>query len=165
MFLFVILFFLVVLVAIRISNNNDLINTHSQNEQDLANIANAKKVFRRSKTSNYILLGTILLLAILLLCNFTDLDYKIIDYVAIDIVEEPEFNNYFYFVPVYLLVIREIFIQVKIGEFLLKFFKVEEQELNIKEEVLEPLKSTLYKKVPQQNIETSKINEQKKDEN
>lgn len=79
MVLFVILFFLIILVIIRISNNKDLINSHSKNEVDIANIENAKKVFRRSKTSNYFLLGTISIFIVLLLCNFTDIDYKIID--------------------------------------------------------------------------------------
>lgn len=162
MVLFVILFFLIILVIIRISNNKDLINSHSKNEIDIANIENAKKVFRRSKTSNYFLIGTISIFIVLLLCNFTDIDYKIIDYISADFVDNPSFSYYLYLIPIYLLVIREIFIQVKIGEFILKFFKVEEEEINLKDEVIKPiLKSALYKKPSSSNQVTNNVNETK----
>lgn len=158
MLLIIILIMLFFLVYIRISNNNDLIYNNTKDETDIANINNAKKVFRKSKTANNLFLASLLLLIILMICNFTDIDYKIIDFVAIDFVDELEFDYYLYLIPIYILAIREVFIQVKIGEFLLKYFKVEEVEIKITEEVIKPL---LYKKPKKTTKNEEKNNESK----
>lgn len=155
MFLIIILVVLVLLLYIKITNNNDLIYNNTKDEIDLANVNNAKKVFRKSKTYNILFLAAILSLIILMICNFTDLDYKIIDFIAYDFVDKEEFNYFLYLIPIYIILIRETLIQVKIGEFLLKYFEVKEIEVSIKDEFIKPL---LYKKPKQQ---TKKNNESK----
>lgn len=140
---FIILALLIITCALRICNNEDLIVKNCKSETDLANIKNAKKVFRKMKTYKYLLILFYLSIIILLICAFTDFDTKIIDFISTEFVYEEDmvFNNNYFFIPVYILVIRELLIQVKIGEFLLKYFNTEEeqpQEIN--------LKALLYKK-------------------
>ncbi len=148
MLMIIILVILILLVIIRRSNNDDIINNNAKYESDIANITNAKKVFRKSKTANYMFIATLLILIILMACNFTKIDYLILDYISADFVEEPKFDYLLYFIPAYIAVVREIFIQVKIGEFLLKYFQVEEDELDINNEVIKPIlkKTKIMKK-------------------
>lgn len=153
--LFLILAMLILICAVKISNNNDLIANNCKDENDLANIDNAKKVFRKSKVYNYLLIAIYLSVIILLICAYTDIDYKIIDFISIDLVNENDvvFDFNYFFFPIYLFVIREILIQVKIGEFLLKYFKTEEPEFdqNI-------IKNLLYKKAPK--TKSTQLNKQ-----
>ncbi len=144
-----ILVLLCLLTYIRISNNEDLVVANAKDETDLANIKNAKKVYRKAKDVKILLYVALISIAILLICAFSDIDYYLIDYISLDLVNKDDVAfdfNYFFF-PAYVLVIREILIQVKIGEFLLKFFKAEEPHLE--ESPLVSLKSLLYKKPKQ----------------
>lgn len=146
--LFVILAILILVCAIKISNNNDLIANNCQSENDLENIKNAKKVFRKAKTYNYLLIAVFLSIIVLIICAYTDIDYKIIDFISIELVEEQDvvFDFNFFFLPLYIFVIREILIQVKIGEFLLKYFDAKEPELKFNDNII---KNILYKKPKQ----------------
>ncbi len=138
-----ILILLIIICAARLSNNEDLIVKNCKNENDYENIKNAKKVFRKSKVAKNLMLLIYAIIIILLLCAFTDIDFQIIDFISTDIIskESITFNYNLFFIPIYIYVIRECIIQVKIGEFLLKFFNDNEPippEIN--------LKSLLYKK-------------------
>lgn len=158
----IVLILLILVDSVKQSNNDDLIKENCKSQEQLANINNAKKVFRRTKTSFVLLMLSILSLIICILCDFTSIDAAVIDYLSTDFYKEQAFDRIFYFLPVYIFIAREILIQVKIGEFLLKFFNVEEPIL---EENL--LKTLLYKKKPKEEIkftkkpeETSKQEEQ-----
>lgn len=161
--LLIILIFLILLCYIRISNNEDLIDANCKTDNDLINIKNAKKVFRKAKIPKILLLISLLSLIIILLCQFTDIDVKIIDYISIDLIHNvynKKFNFNLYFIPIYIIVIREILIQVKIGEFILKFFNAEEPKLEEN-----PLKYLLYKKVPTNSNNANLTNTEKNNDN
>lgn len=140
---FIVLALLILICALRICNNEDLIVKNCKSEEDLANIKNAKKVFRKTKTYKYLLILFYVSIIVLLICAFTDYDTKIVDFLSAQLVYEEDmvFNNNYFFIPIYILVIREMLIQVKIGEFLLKYFNTEEEQ---PEEI--NLKALLYKK-------------------
>lgn len=145
-FLILMLVFLILIGIVRYSNNKDLINNNCNDEQTLANVNNAKKVLRKSKTYNILFMIAAISLIIVMICNFTDLDDALIEYISIDFYQPKAFDYNLYFIPAYAIVIREILIQVRIGEFLLKYFKVKEEELDIANEVINPvMKNLLYK--------------------
>ena len=79
--------------------------------------------------------------------DFTSIDYFILDYVSADFVTEPEFDRLLYFTPAFIMISNLIYTQVNIGDFLLKFFKTQEEELEIKINK-EALMGLLYKKKP-----------------
>lgn len=167
--MFIILALLIILCAIRMINNDDLIVNNCKSETDLANINNAKKVFRKAKTYNYLLLAIYASIVILLICAFTDIDYHVINFISLDIVtpEDVEFNINYCFLPIYIYIVREILIQVKIGEFLLKYFKTDEPVLeeNILKSLLykktsNPLKSFSFKKAQTKPEQTSQNKQQ-----
>jgi hypothetical protein len=79
--------------------------------------------------------------------DFTSIDYFLADYFLADFVTEQEFDRLLYFVPCYTLISNLIYTQVNIGDFLLKFFKTQEEELDIKINK-EALMGLLYKKKP-----------------
>lgn len=146
-FLIIMLIVLILIGLVRYSNNKDLINHNCQDELTLANVNNAKKVLRKSKTYNVLFIIAAISLIIILICNFTDLDDALIDYISIELYQPKAFDYNLYFIPLYTIVIREILIQVRIGEFLLKYFKVKETELDIANEVINPLMKNLLTKM------------------
>lgn len=138
---FVILIFLVLLIFIRDSNNNDIIRENCKSQTDLDNIINAKKTFNKTKLSTILLIIAIIIFILLLVCNFTNLDDFLIDYFSIELYEQKEFDYNLYFIPVYIIIVRQILIEVKTSEFLLKLYQVAEPVLEEN-----PLKSLLFKK-------------------
>ncbi len=158
----IILIFLILLYAVRIMNNEDLVKNNSKdNLTDKANIKNARKHFAKKKEYKYMLIASIITLIIVLICDFTSLEATIIDYFSYDFYAEKEMNKTLYLLPIYIFVIRQIIIEVKIGEFLLKYYKVDEPVL---EENI--LKGILYKQkktppTPQQtNIKKEEIKQE-----
>lgn len=142
-----ILLCLIVLYIIKLNGNVDIIRENCTTDSDAVNIKNGQKVFYKSRESIILLIAFFLTLGICLIFNFTNIGYSIIDYFAIDFYEPGKFNYGYYLVPVYILVIREIIVQVKIGDFLYKYFKVKEPELEdgaLKSMVM----GILYKKKP-----------------
>lgn len=131
----------IIVEEVKQSNNDDLIKENCKNKEQYENIQNAKKVFRKIKISIILLIIAILTLILLLIIDFTDLEVGIMEFISSDFYTKQEVDRTLYFVPLYILIAREIIIQVKFGEFLLKFF-------NVKEPVLEEslLKTILYKK-------------------
>lgn len=148
----IVLVFLVLLYLVRISNNQDLIKENSKDKiTDTANIKNARKYFSNKKTFKILLALTIISLIIIIICDFTSIEAKVIDYFAYNYYKEEKLDRTLYFLPLYLIVIRQIILEVKIGDFLFKYYKVDEPVL---EENL--LKMLLYKKSPQLNPQPTK---------
>lgn len=148
---YVILVLLIILYLVRISNNQDIIKENMKDPiTDKANIKNAKKYYSRKKTYQILLYISILLLIICILWDFTDLEVSVINYISYNIYKEEEFNRNIYLFPIYLILIRQIILEVKLGDFLFKYYE-------IKEPVLEenPLKTILYKK-PKQTLTNEK---------
>lgn len=140
--LIIILIFLILLYIVRISNNKDIIKENSKDIiTDKANIKNARKYYSKKKLFKFLLYISILIVIVILLCDFTDIEYQIIDFFSTDFSTEQDINKQLYLLPIYILVIRGIILEVKIGDFLFKYFKVEEPILEEN-----PLKSILYKK-------------------
>lgn len=147
----VILIFLILICLVKISNNQDIIKNHCKTRDDKANVKNAKKVFGHARYSIIMLIISIISVVIILICQFTTIDTVIINYFSVDIYEADFFNHNFYYVPVFLIICRQIIIEVKLSEFLHKFFNVVEEEISGKEVI----KSYLYKKTPsKKNPET-----------
>ena len=131
MILIIVLIFLILLYIVRISNNNDIIKQNSKDQiTDKANIKNARKHFANKKTFKYLLLLTILLTIVFLISDFTSIEAEVIDYFALDFYQEQEFNRIFYLIPIYIIVVRNIILEVKMGEFLFKYYKVDEPVLD-----------------------------------
>lgn len=141
----VVLLCLIGLYIFKLNGNAEIIKENCKTDSDAVNVKNGQKVFYKTKISIILLIAGLLTLALCLICNFTDLGNKVIDYFSYDFYEAQEFNINYYFIPVYIFVIREIIVQVKIGDFLYKYFNVKEPEL---EENL--LKTILYKKKPEE---------------
>lgn len=131
MILIIVLIFLILLYIVRISNNQDIIKQNSKDKiTDTANIKNARKHFSNKKTFKYLLLLSILLIIFFLISDFTSLEAQIIDFFAYDFYEEQDFNKLLYLVPIYIIIVRNIILEVKMGEFLFKYYKVDEPELD-----------------------------------
>lgn len=131
MILIIVLIFLILLYIVRISNNQDIIKQNSKDKiTDTANIKNARKHFSNKKTFKYLLLLAILLIIFFLISDFTSIEAQIIDFFAYDFYEEQEFNKLLYLVPIYIIIVRNIILEVKMGEFLFKYYKVDEPELD-----------------------------------
>ena len=131
MILIIVLIFLILLYIVRISNNQDIIKQNSKDKiTDTANIKNARKHFSSKKTFKYLLLLAILLIIFFLISDFTSLEAQIIDFFAYDFYEEQDFNKLLYLVPIYIIIVRNIILEVKMGEFLFKYYKVDEPELD-----------------------------------
>lgn len=142
--LIIILVILILLVIVRYSNNMDLVKNNSKDiNLDKLNVKNARKYFNKQKTFVVLFWVAIFSFIAILFCHQTRIDTIIIDYFSIGFYEEQEFNKALYLFPIYVLVIRELIIDVKIGDFLFKYYKVKEPEL---EEGL--LKAILFKKKP-----------------
>ena len=157
---FLFLICLIIIEMIKKSNNDDLIKENCKSQEQYENIKNAKKVFHQTKTANFLLILAIATLIIFILCDFTSIEATIIDYISADFFDETKFDRTLYFVPFYILIAREIIIQVKIGEFLLKYF-------NVKEPVLEEniIKTILYKKKKPIKINFTKNNNNESKDN
>lgn len=131
MILIIVLIFLILLYIVRISNNKDIIKQNSKDQiTDKANIKNARKHFANKKTFKYLLLLTILLTIVFLISDFTSIEAEVIDYFALDFYQEQEFNRILYLIPIYIVVVRNIILEVKMGEFLFKYYKVDEPVLD-----------------------------------
>ncbi len=131
MILIIVLIFLILLYIVRISNNQDIIKQNSKDKiSDTANIKNARKHFSSKKTFKYLLLLAILLIIFFLISDFTSIEAQIIDFFAYDFYEEQDFNKLLYLVPIYIIIVRNIILEVKMGEFLFKYYKVDEPELD-----------------------------------
>lgn len=131
MILIIVLIFLILLYIVRISNNKDIIKQNSKDQiTDKANIKNARKHFANKKTFKYLLLLTILLTIVFLISDFTSIEAEVIDYFALDFYQEQEFNRILYLIPIYIIVVRNIILEVKMGEFLFKYYKVDEPVLD-----------------------------------
>ncbi len=156
--LIIVLVFLILLYLVRVSNNKDIIKANSKDKTtDNANIKNARKYYSKKKSFRFLLYISILILIVILLCDFTSIEYQIIDYFSTDFQTEQDINKQLYLLPIYILVIREIILEVKVGDFLFKYFKVEEPVLEEN-----PLKSILYKKPKTNKQDSQKENSSKK---
>ena len=149
MILTIVLVILVLIWYVKYSGNKELIKEHCKTPNDKANIINAKKVYKNDRTSMALLILSIVALVIVLLVKFTKIDFLIHDYISTDIVEEKDFGYIIFLIPCYIYVSRLIINEVRIGDFLYKFFQVKEPEL---EENL--LKTILYKKAKPITTET-----------
>lgn len=145
--LLIILILLVLIYIVRISNNNDIIKNNAKTVEQMQVIKAEKKKQHFTKVSKALTLISIVLLIIFLLMDFTSIDYFILDYVSADFVTEPEFDRLLYFAPAFIMISNLIYTQVNIGDFLLKFFKTQEEELEIKLNK-EAIMGLLYKKKP-----------------
>ncbi len=152
----------------RISKNNDLITKNNKTVVDTANVNNAKKFYHNNKTATITLLVGIALVFFCVLCEFTDIETKFIDYFSTDFIDTVELDRKLYFLPIYFLITREIYIQVKISEYLQKFYddKEIEEKIDLKKLKEIDIKKILYKKPakpaeedPNKVIRTNEINE------
>ena len=144
MILIIVLVLMVIVYYVKYTGNQELIKEHCKTPNDKANIINAKKVYKGTRTSNVLLILSFVSLIAVIIIKFTSLDYLIHDYFSSDIVEEKDFSNLIFLIPGYIFVSRLIINEVKIGDFLYKFFQVKEPEL---EENI--IKSILFKKPAQ----------------
>lgn len=152
---FLVLIMLIIVYIAKLSKNSDLIKEHSKNETDKANVKNARQFFHFNKVSIIIVIICILLLIVFLLSHFTSIDAAIIDYFSYDIYKEEKFDTTLYYIPIYLYLFRNIYIEVEVSEFLLKYFKTKEEELDTTE-LKQNIKSIFYKKKPSNtNISTN----------
>ena len=166
MILVIVLLLLVGVCYLKYTGNKELIKTNCKDDKDIANAKNARKVYSKTKTTLVLLIAAIALFIIVLLLNFTDIDYIIRDFISTDFVERNEFSFYYYLVPLYILVCRQIIIEVNIGDFLYKYFKVDEPEPkeNIVKTVLTKKKNnkketlTFEEKIKAKEEELAKIN-------
>ena len=95
------------------------------------------------------------MLIVLLLSQYTDIDKYIIDYLSTEFYQEKALDTTLYYIPIYIIIMRFIVIEVKVGDYLYKYFKVEEPHLEEN-----PLKSILYKKKPGEGDIPKETNEQ-----
>ena len=145
--LLLILILLVLIYIVRISNNNDIIKNNAKTVEQMQVINEEKKKQHLTKVSKTLTLTSIILLIIFILMDFTNIDYIVLDYVSADFVTEPEFDRLLYFTPAFIMISNLIYTQVNIGDFLLKFFKTQEEELEIKINK-DTIMGLLYKKKP-----------------
>lgn len=157
--LYVVLILLILILIARILNNQDLIKDNSKDQlTDKANIKNARKYFANKKTFKGLLIVSIISLIIIIICDFTSIDAQLIDYFSYELYDETETNRLLYLFPIYIFIIRQIILEVKIGDFLFKYYKVDEPVL---EENL--LKILLYKKPSQPTQNQSQENKPKEE--
>lgn len=145
--LLLILILLILIYIVRISNNNDIIKNNAKTVEQMQVINAEKKKQHKTKVSKTLFAISAISLVVFLLMDFTSIDYFVLDYVSADFVTEPEFDILLYFIPAYVLISNLIYTQVNIGDFLLKFFKTQEEELEIKINK-ETIMGLLYKKKP-----------------
>lgn len=144
-----ILFVLILLTAmyiIKLITNKDLVHDYGKDELDIANYKNARKYYAKTRTSIVVLIAAIALIIGLLLCDFTSIDASIIDYFSADFYTENELDRTLYYLPIYLYIIRLLVIEVKVGDYLYKYFKVDEPVLEENPLKSINVKNILYKK-------------------
>ena len=142
MVLVLVLLALCLVCYVKFTSNRELAKNNCKTDVDKANVKNARKTYSRTATTKVLLLLAALSLIVVLLMNFTNLEFILKDFISADFVEEGKtFSYYFYLIPLYILVSRQIIIEVNIGAFLYKFFNVEEPEYEGG-----ALKNMLYKK-------------------
>ena len=151
--LIIVLIFIILLYLVKVSNNKEVIKKNCKTDYDKANIKNAKKVYSKSKLSIILLVLSLVSLIVLILCQFTNIDAIIIDYFMTDFYEEKAFNYNLYLIPAYIIICRETLIQVNLADYLFKYFKVEEEQIEGKELI----KSILYKKKKSQPTKNENI--------
>lgn len=148
MILLIIIFALLVVVYIaRKSNNDDLVKKNAKYQEELQIIKERKKKEYKGKVFIVLSVASIVLLIAFILCDFTSIDYIVADYMSAEIVQEQEFERLFYFIPAFIMVTNLIYAEVNIGDFILRYFKTKEEEVEIninKEKIM----SLLYKKKP-----------------
>ena len=159
MILTIVLLMLVGIAYLKYSGNNELAKKCCKTEQDKANVKNARKVYSSTKTTKALLILTFLAAIVVCLLVFTNADYFIRDFLSADFVNKKEYSYYLLLIPFYILVSRQIIIEVNLGDFLYKFFNEEEPVL---EENL--IKTLLYKKGTKNNPEERKVEEPAKEE-
>jgi Na+(H+)/acetate symporter ActP len=148
MILLLLIFILLVLIYIvRISNNNDIIKNNAKTVEQMQIIKAEKKKQHLTKVSKALTAISIISLIVFILMDFTSIDYIVMDYFATDFVTEQEFDRLLYFIPAYVMITNLIYTQVNIGDFLLKFFKTQEEEMDIKINK-DAIMGLLYKKKP-----------------
>ena len=153
MVLILVLVFMILVYLVKKSSNSEVIRENCKTPNDKANVVNARKVYNNTNTSKVLLIASIAALIFVILLKFTSLEYVIRDYISSDFVEEKEFSYLIFVAPAYIFVSRLIINEVKLGDFLYKFFKVKEPEL---EENL--IKTILFKKPAQKPSETTVSN-------
>ncbi len=129
MVLILVLILLIGICYIKYVGNKDLIKNHCKTEEDKENAKNARKVYSSTKTTKALLIASGLSLIIVILLKFTNIDYTIRDFISSDLIEKRKFSYLYFLIPLYILVSRQIIIEVNIGDFLYKFFNVEEPQL------------------------------------
>ncbi len=125
---------------VKYQTNIDLMNENAKEDIDDANYRNARKYYIKTRTAKVVLLASILSLIVCIICDFTSIDAKVIDYFSDGFYKEQKFDRIYYFIPLYLFAVRLLVIEVKVGDYLYKYFKVEEPEEN-------PLKNIDVKKI------------------
>ncbi len=134
---------------LKIMSNKDIVKQGCKTEQDKANVKNARKTYSTTKTAYFLLALAILSLIVVLLMQFTNIEYIIKDFISTEIIEETKSFSYkLYFIPLYIFISRQIIIEVNIGDFLYKFFNIEEPQLEESPVKMLLEKTPLYKKVP-----------------
>ena len=154
MYLFI-LVLLIIIFIVKYLTNKETIDINCKDENDLANIKYARKYYTKTKTSFVALIISLIMLIVLLLSQYTDIDKYIIDYLSTDFYQEKALDTTLYYIPIYIIIMRFIVIEVKVGDYLYKYFKVEEPHLEEN-----PLKSILYKKKPGEGNIPQETNEQ-----
>lgn len=152
--LLIVLILLIIIYIVRISNNNDIINKNMKTVEDKAYVQKIKKEQHLTKVSIALTIVSIVLLLFFILADFTNIEYLIVDYFSTEFVTEDEFNKLLYFTPAFIMLVNLTYTQVNIGDILLKYFKTQEEELELTE-AKEKLMGLLYKKKPTQE-ETKK---------
>jgi len=146
---------LIIIFIVKRSGNKDIIDQKVKTDSDKANAKNAYKVYQNDTTEKILFYLTIISLIVIILCHFLNIDHYIRDYISADFIERrkvSEFNLLYYLLPCYLFITRLIIIEVRVGDFLYKYFNVEEPEL--KENII---KTLLIKKKPIENNELKTI--------
>ena len=162
MVLIIVLVFMIIVWLVKKSSNAEVIKENCKNPNDKANVVNARKVYNNTITSKVLLIASFAAVIFCILLKFTSLEYVIRDYISSDIVEEKDFSYLIFLAPAYIFVSRLIINEVKLGDFLYKFFKVEEPVLEEN-----PLKSILFKKAtktPEETPENAQQEETKPEE-
>lgn len=153
MVLILVLAALVILYLVKLTGNAEIIEQNCRTDSDAVNVKAGQKAFYKTRESVILLVAGIISLILCVICHKTNLANWLIDYISFDFYEYKEFNMYFYLVPVYCFVIRGIIAQVKIGDFLYKYFNVKEPELDMS--VGDIVKSLLYKKKPDSTVKSN----------
>ena len=129
MILVIVLILLFGVCYIKYIGNKELIKNNCKTEIDKENAKNARKVYSSTKTTKALLILSFVSLVIVFLLKFTDIDYIIRDFISADLIEKRNISYLTFLIPFYILISRQIIIEVNLGDFLYKFFNVEEPQL------------------------------------